>query len=105
MNIKLMDFCERWMIKASSYGTDSLSDCFDKFFTLFVVYNALYDDVSKKMFAGNKISKNKLTDRKSATENAPGFIGHSFLAKSLKENVYTELAIQKIVRLIDCGEF
>lgn len=42
---ELKDFYDRWVIKCNSYG-DSLSDLFDKYFSLFVIYNRLYNEIT-----------------------------------------------------------
>ncbi|MBU2978801.1 hypothetical protein [Alteromonas sp. C1M14] len=43
----LNNFCDGWLRKAENYRTDRLSDPFDEFFTLFVVYNRLYVEIGK----------------------------------------------------------
>jgi hypothetical protein len=35
-------FVDRWTQKRERYGTERLDDCFDRFFTSFVIYNFLY---------------------------------------------------------------
>lgn len=42
---ELKDFYDRWVIKCNSYE-DSLSDLFDKYFSLFVIYNRLYNEIT-----------------------------------------------------------
>ncbi len=44
---KLRDFCDRWQLKVDAYNNHSLADLFDKFFTLFVIYNRLYVEAGK----------------------------------------------------------
>jgi hypothetical protein len=43
--IELQEFSERWFAKAAEYKGDELSNYFDKFFTLFVIYNRMYNVV------------------------------------------------------------
>lgn len=42
---QLDQFYGRWREKANEYNSDDLSNYFDKFFTLFVVYNRIYNVV------------------------------------------------------------
>jgi hypothetical protein len=42
LNPRFKEFCNRWLEKAKEYDETELSQLFDKFFTLYVVYNALY---------------------------------------------------------------
>lgn len=40
---QLHQFYARWRQKATAYQSDSLADHFDKFFTLYVIYNRIYN--------------------------------------------------------------
>jgi hypothetical protein len=42
---QLDEFYTRWRAKSDDYNSDELSDYFDKFFTLFVIYNRIYNVV------------------------------------------------------------
>lgn len=42
---QLEEFHLRWREKANEYNSDELSDYFDRFFTLFVIYNRIYNVV------------------------------------------------------------
>ncbi|QNF33610.1 hypothetical protein HUW51_13090 [Adhaeribacter swui] len=42
---ELQQFYERWNEKLNSYTTQNLNDVFDKFFSLFVIYNRVYNVV------------------------------------------------------------
>ena len=43
---ELHEFCERWLRKAERSRGQSLNNCFDRFFSLFVVYNRLYAELT-----------------------------------------------------------
>ncbi len=105
MNNETINFSERWIEKASGYDIANLSDCFDKFSTLFVAYNALYNYAENDMFQNKLITKNKKGNHKSAVSNAPKYIGFEPLADSLKSNNKTADAINEIVRLIEKNVF
>ena len=54
---EFQEFYRTWMTKAAEYGTEELRDCFDKFFTLFVVYNRLYAEVTFTLVRKRRIPR------------------------------------------------
>lgn len=71
MDIYLIEgFCERWLDKANLYQADRIDDLFDKFFTLFVVYNRLYSASAELHRATLDIKTARMLrgDRREATE-------------------------------------
>jgi hypothetical protein len=46
LNPRLEQFCDRWQAKANGYGVHQTEDWFDRFFTLWVLFNALYTEVA-----------------------------------------------------------
>ena len=48
MKQDFIDFCSRWIAKAQCYQTDDLSDCFDKFVTLYILFNSQYNYLTKE---------------------------------------------------------
>ena len=98
---ELITFCNRWLEKADKYTNDTTEDVFDKFFSLFVVYNAIYTEVTCVLKEKNpQIST---TDNKSATENIPKYIEEDILYNALKSSNETD--INSIVELIENGTF
>ncbi len=97
---ELKSFCNRWIEKADNYTNDSIEDVFDRFFSLYVVYNALYFEITLEL---KSIGKEKGTgDRVSATKNVPVYIGNEKLYKKLQE---LTPQIETIVQLIEQGTF
>ena len=94
MNEDFLDSYERLLNKANSYATGNLADCFDKFSTLFTLYNLQYNYVAK--------SKNiKKDDNYKAIGLIKKFIDcKSFCEKSIIDNKSAE-----IIRLIEDGAF
>ena len=41
--LEFEEFYKRWDIKAKEYSLNNLSDYFDKFFTLYVIFNRAYN--------------------------------------------------------------
>jgi hypothetical protein len=63
--------------KAADYRTDIPSDSFDKFFTVFVAYNALYNEAARRLVSSGRICAKDDKDKESATVHAPAHIGRS----------------------------
>lgn len=64
-------FCQRWISKARRYENESsLDQAFDKFFTLFVVFNRQYS------LAAYKVGHNHRIERDDATISFPEWVGN-----------------------------
>jgi hypothetical protein len=64
-------FISGWLDKADQYSVTSTDDCYDKFFTLFVVFNRLYAEATFDLARRGVITlqaNKSLPDRKGATE-------------------------------------
>ncbi len=97
---ELMIFCNRWLEKADKYSDDNTDHVFDKFFSLYVVYNALYVESTLEL---KRMGKEKGTwDKVSATKNVPIYIGNEKLYQKLQKFMSE---IETIVRLIEQGTF
>ena len=91
------ELVKRWLSKAESYANEELTslngrlsfsrggkleDSFDKFFSLYVAYNALYFEGTRYLLSQNiKIEGNG--DKASATKNIPIYIGQKELYEEL----------------------
>jgi hypothetical protein len=101
LNWEFGRFTEAWLERADGYN-DDLNGCYDKFFTLFVVFNRLYSEATFELDKRGIITlpKNRpLPDKKGATEYTLELIG---LEKF--EEIYAEkLAphVETVARLID----
>ena len=98
---ELRVFCERWLKKADRYG-ESTEDIFDKFFSLYVVYNAIYFDITIELINTKRIGKKRTGDRISATKNIPIYIEEGILSQKLYAMAND---INVIINLIKNGIF
>jgi len=105
INENLKFFYEGWLKKASDYKTDILSDSFDKFFTVFVAYNALYNEAARRLVSSGRIRANDDRDKKSATVHAPAHIGHGRMANVIKGDNIAPSKLKEITELIKNGTF
>ncbi len=74
---ELNEFYQRWKTKANGYNSGLLEDYFDRFFTLFVIYNRIYNVVTVILAEQGELEilkengkikkKEKIDDNKAAT--------------------------------------
>ena len=101
-------FYDRWIVKANLYTTDTLEDCFDKFFTLFVTYNRLY--VSATYLLGQRDPRmakkwTSFPDGKAATDYVLQYIGSGQFTETLDDDQNVVAAIEQIKGLIQQERF
>jgi hypothetical protein len=106
------EFYDRWLNKANSYNaklTPSLEDYFDKFFTLYVIYNRLYAEVAKVLEEEGKISslKNKTTfpDRQAATNYVCQYVKASSFIQTIESDEDCCNALSEIIKLLEDNRF
>jgi hypothetical protein len=101
---ELHDFCERWFKKARGYQGQSIQDCFDKFFTLFIVYNRLYAELTLSWARAGMIELRgrnpSIPDAKAAKEYVHRYLGTNHIWSNLQNDVCQQ-AISKIRKLLE----
>jgi hypothetical protein len=113
------EFANRWIAKSSRYRGQTLSNSFDKFFTLFVVYNRAYDEAARFVLVTHpqvfyrkgfslssgrvganstqkKLYVSRLGDRVKATDGVAAFCG-----KSLQSEVFTNDVIVQALKELE----
>ena len=73
------EFYENWIIKANVYSENVLRDIFDKYLTLFVIYNCEYNLIASETM------KKGIFDRYAATESIVKFLGADYFLYKMKE--------------------
>lgn len=71
LSSELEQFVDGWLERANNYSDDCVEDCYNKFFTLFVIFNRLYAEATFELNRRGKIilkPNGLLNDRKGATE-------------------------------------
>jgi hypothetical protein len=102
------DFCHSWLNKADEYTTNTLQECFDKFFTLFVVYNRLYGETTFVLHRKNIINISRRTafpDADAAKNYVLQYLGSYSFIDSLANNQATSNAIISLKQLLAGGHF
>jgi hypothetical protein len=113
LNNEFTNFCDRWLEKAQGYEDSDLGECFDKFTTLYVVYNALYVETAaylhrKAIKEGRddyKLGGDRFPDLEAATDYVPKFLGSKNLMNSLESKPNTRQAVERLKSIMDEGYF
>ncbi|MBI3930386.1 MAG: hypothetical protein HY325_00030 [Chloroflexi bacterium] len=102
---ELHDFCERWFEKAQGYQRQSIQDCFDKFFTLFIVYNRLYAELTLSWARTGRIKLRdrnpSLPDVKAAKEYVHSYLGTNHIWSNIQNDAQCQLAVSAIRKLLE----
>jgi hypothetical protein len=104
MNQYFTDFYNNWTSKADGISGDSLSNIYDKYMTLFVIYNNLYNQIPDKLISNGIPVPDKIYDNKAATEFVVKFLGADNLLREMTSNNLNN-DIDTIIDLIDREEF
>jgi hypothetical protein len=99
-------FVRDWLAKAGNCPDSSVEGCYDKFFTLFVVFNRLYSEATFELARRGSITlerNGRLPDKKGATKYTFEMIG----ASDFQDLFDTRLAcnVDEIAELVDDGRF
>ena len=76
-------FYQNWLQKADSYHSDNLKDCFDKFITLYIVFNFLYMEIWNIRYNSGTVKRKNFYDKKAATSHVVDYIGACSLINQL----------------------
>jgi hypothetical protein len=102
------EFYKSWLEKAEQYHGDDLRDYFDKFFTLYILYNRLYAEATFDLARNGKIDLSKRTsfpDSKAAKEYVLQFLGSDKLLSVLEGDLESKRAMETFVSLIEKDRF
>lgn len=93
----IIDFMLRWRKKSRQYDYNRLNHCFDGFFTIFVLYNFLYDLICEY----DRQTYPQQGDRRRATDVVVQFLGGQVIAsdKEIRTNAFL------IKKLVENGIF
>ena len=108
LNQEFTSLCDRWRDKAQQYDVDDTCQLYDKFFTLYVVYNALYVETAaylhrKARSEGKdeyKLDDGSFPDKMAATKYVLDLLTSTSLMQSLENTEDTKQAIINLKKLI-----
>ena len=101
-------FCLAWFRKSKRYSLKSIPGCFDRFFTLFVVYNKLYSHSAIELAKNGQIpfhAHSYPPDRLSATEHVLRVLPSDEMIRSIHMNPHTAYALEQLKEILLAGEF
>lgn len=101
-------FYAAWLRKADDYGDHELRELFDKFFTLYVLYNRVYAEATFELARTGKIrlaNRNGFPDSRVAIHYVVQFLGARQLIQAIESDQSSSQALQKICKLIENGDF
>lgn len=104
------EFYRTWLKKAEQYKTDicdervALRNCFDKFFTLFVIYNRLYAESTFLLARQGALDLSKwnhFRDAEAAQDYVLQYVCCSKIIEALENDPDTNSGLEEIIRLIE----
>jgi hypothetical protein len=108
ISAQLKEFNSRWMAKARSYDEQDLGQSFDKFFTLYVVFNSLYAEATRCLAERGCVKVEKrdhFPDPEAAQEYVVQYLGARYLLRELDNNSDTRAALESIKEKVCGGTF
>ena len=101
-------FYRGWSERAQRIALRDLTDYFDKFFTLFVIYNRLYAEATFYLWRQGTISPartDSFPDSKAAKEYVATFLGEENIVTALESDSNTRDALGRLVAILQEGHF
>lgn len=101
MTEQFRNFYDNWLGKADAYNDNTLSNHFDKFTSLYVVYNSLYMEVTNElMINGFNVTQN-FKDKTAATEYVMKYLKPTFYIENLLNDEQSINDLAEICTIID----
>lgn len=103
LSTEFENFYQNWLSKSDCYSGKTLQNCFDQFFTLFVIYNRLYAEttfVLARRKQLNLANQNSFPDAKAAKSYVIKYMTSSYLISQFENDPRVSLAITQIKDLI-----
>lgn len=104
LNPRFRQFYQDWKQKADEYSEEELRDVFDKFITLFVLYNFEYNEIVQILKSEGTHIYNQFDDRKAATDWVLQFIGSGTLISKINQSGLND-EVNQIIDLIENESF
>jgi hypothetical protein len=105
MTPQFENFYTSWLGKANSYTEDSLTNCFDKFITLFIIYNFLYMEVRKKLIDSGVCGRKRHYDKTAATDYVVAYLKGKFFVEQVLNDEISKQHLSTICSIIKEKQF
>jgi hypothetical protein len=94
------DFYNNWTQKANEIVGDSLSHVYDKYITLFITFNNLYNRIPQELINRGITMPDKIYDNKAATDYVVKYLGATNILTELT-NSNNDKNIDALISIID----
>lgn len=101
ISYELHEFCERWFQKARRYNEVSLDECFDRFFSLYIVYNRLYAELALSLARAKETRLPFISDSRAAKDYVQSYLGTNNIWSAIQNDHECERAVGTIRELLD----
>jgi hypothetical protein len=109
LNREFNDFYHNWRAKADELDGVDVRSAFDRFFTLFVIYNRLYAEatfeLARQPGSGVVVPNGSFPDGKAARKYVGQYLNNEHLIDTVENEVPCAEAIQAIVAFLEQGRF
>ena len=105
MTPQLIQFYNNWLGKADGYEGENLADHFDRFTSLYIVYNSLYMDVMNELVISGKHIPLDYKDKKAASDYVIQYLKSKFFIDNLLNDQISVDNLSEICRIIDEEQF
>lgn len=102
---QLRRFYNSWLAKADAYSNDTLAGQFDKFSSLYVLFNALYMEVANTLRAAGQQIPVDYKDKKAATDYVAQYLKSKFYIESLLNDETSLNSLTSICDIIENHRF
>lgn len=100
---ELQEWYQNWRTKEGTYKSEELQDIYDRYSTLFTIYNKLYNQLPPRLKAKGYVLPNRLLDSVSSTQYVVNFLSASRIIDTLTKK--NQADIEQIELLIEMEVF
>ncbi len=98
-------FYKNWIAKADSYTEDSLPNHFDRFVSMYIIFNSLYMKIADELVLDGYDLPKKFSDNKAATQNVVQFLKSNFYINNLLNDEESINSLKIICEIISSEEY
>ncbi|MGV0827764.1 hypothetical protein ACTS9C_02565 [Empedobacter brevis] len=96
----LIDFYNSWTQKANQIIDNNLSNVYDKYITLFITFNNLYNQIPQELVKRDVVMPAKIYDKKAATDYVVTYLGATNILNEFS-NSDNDKDITSLIDIID----
>jgi len=105
MDAELNNFYNKWLAKADAHSENILSNHFDKFVSLYVIFNSLYMNVMTALVRDGHSLPVSFKDKIAATDYVIQYVGSNNILTRLLSDEQSNIDFERICQIIDEEHF